>query len=96
MVRGAETKRKKNLSRGTDPLATNLERSPITGNSWRQVHLNKKVGAKENRQKGQRVSTGPLTWDQRGSIDVEPMVDNVRAHHGSNSPNAPILSIWGY
>ena len=49
---GSEKKGKKEWSRGIDPLATNLERSPTARGSWGQVQPNKKEEAKENRQMG--------------------------------------------
>ena len=74
--RGAEKKSKKYLSRGMDPLATKLERSPTARGSWGQVRPNK-VETRDNRQMGLRVSTGSLTWDLRGALNVKPVVDNV-------------------
>ena len=63
-----------------DPLATKLERSPTARISWGQVRPNKEVDAKESRQMGWRVNTGPLMWDLRGAVDVKPVVDNVGPH----------------
>ena len=78
--RGAEKKGKKEWSKGIDPLATKLERSPTARGSLGQVHPNKKVEAKQNRQMGWRVSTEPLTWNLRGALNVKPVVDNVGPH----------------
>ena len=65
--RGAEKKGEKEWSKGIGPLATKLKRSPTARGSWGQVRPNK-VEAKEDRQMGWRISTGPLTWDlRRGS-----------------------------
>ena len=61
--RGTEKKGKKEWSRGIDPLATQLERSPTARSSWGQVRPNKKAEAKENRQMGWRVGTELLMWD---------------------------------
>ena len=59
-----------------DPLTTKLERSPTARSSTGQVRLNK-VEAKENRQTGWRVNTGPLTWNLRGTLNVKPVVDDM-------------------
>ena len=78
---GAAVPRKKGnkeWSRGIDPLATKLERTPTARGSWGQVQPNKNVEAKENRQVDWRVSTGPLTWNLRGLLNVKPVVDNMR------------------
>ena len=90
--RGAEKNSKTYWSRGIDPLATKLKRSPTRGSPWRQVQPNKKVG--ENRQMGWRVQHGSTNVGPKGTLNVKPMVDNVRPHHCSNSWNAPLLSRW--
>ena len=53
-----------------------LERSPTARGSWGQVQPNR-VEAKENRQMGWGVSTGPLTWNLRGALNVKSVVDNM-------------------
>ena len=53
-----------------------LERSPTERGFWGQVRPNN-VETRDNRQMGCRVSTGSLTWDLRGALNVKPVVDNV-------------------
>ena len=60
-----------------DPLITKLERSPTARASWGQVQPHKEAEAKENQQVGWSVSTGPLTRNLGGALNVKPVVDDM-------------------
>ena len=93
--RGAEQNVKKKMFQG----------NRSTGDKARTEPDNRELleaGTAKQEGRGQREPTsglesqhGTANVGRKGALTVRPMVDNVRAHHGSNSWNASLLSDWG-
>ena len=66
MGRGAETKRKKNWSKGIDPLAANLERSPINRELLEAGTTKQEGGGQREPTKGSESQHGTANVGPKG------------------------------